>query len=219
MPRREQCHKYAAMEEWPMLLLSTGDRTAASVDVHTPTECWCKGVGYIKTDAHAANDRLAQWQCMKPSCPPSILADEGVGIGPCGWERGTGGRLQGRSRRERFLALIAIERYLASRGIAFKNPDQTHTPHHGIQSPGRAYQRGADATQPSPHWNPNSSSARPRKMSGRSIPTTHMESCTAGDRAARSAEIPASQGLHASSLNGVGDEKYCSDGGVLRRTH
>ena len=85
---------------------------------------------------------------MKPSCPPSILADEGVGIGPCGWERGTGGRVQGRSRRERFPALIAIERYLASRGIAFKNPDQTHTPHHGIQSPGRAYQRGADATQP-----------------------------------------------------------------------
>ena len=163
MPPREQCHKYAAMEEWPMLLLSTGDRTAAPVDVHTPTECWCKGVGYIKTDAHAANDRLAQWQCMKPSCPPSILADEGVGIGPCGWERGTGGRLQGRSRRERFPALIPIERYLASRGIAFKNPDQTHTPHHGIQSPGRAYQRGADATQPSPHWNPNSSRARPRR--------------------------------------------------------
>ena len=163
MPQWEQCHEYTARKMADVTTVDGRQDRGLGGRSNARTECWCKGVGHIKADACAANDRLAQWQCMKPSCPPSILADEGVGIGPCGWERGTGGRVQGRSRRERFPALIAIERYLASRGIAFKNPDQTHTPHHGIQSPGRAYQRGADATQPSPHWNPNSSSARPRR--------------------------------------------------------
>ena len=91
MPQWEQCHEYTARKMADVTTVDGRQDRGLGGRSNARTECWCKGVGHIKTDACAANDRLAQWQCMKPSCPPSILADEGVGIGPCGWERGTGG--------------------------------------------------------------------------------------------------------------------------------
>ena len=86
---------------------------------------------------------------MKPSCPPSILADEGVGIGPCGWERGTGGRLQGRSRRERF---HCIGRDQALPGeprncIQKPRPDSHSTPWHTVARPGLSARCGRNTTQ------------------------------------------------------------------------